>query len=232
MQRREFNHAACLTLLAMGGTASTVGAQGPSALSNADALGGIRDALATGAKAAVSQLGQSGGFLNNPKVRIGLPGVLEDAAPLLKATGQGKRLDALVLAMNQAAEQAVPLAADLLSKAIKNLGVDDARRILTGGDTSVTGFFASVTRTPLTEQFLPVVKRSTDQVQLADKYQSVAGRAAKLGLIKSEDADLPGYVTSRALAGLYLVIGEEERKIRQNPAQAGSALLKKVFGAL
>ena len=232
MQRREFNHAACFTLLAMVGVASPVRAQGLSALSNADALGGIRDALATGAKAAVSQLGQSGGFLNNPKVRIGLPGVLEDAAPLLKATGQGKRLDALVLAMNQAAEQAVPLAADLLSKAIKNLGVDDARRILTGGDTSVTDFFASATRAPLTEQFLPVVKRSTDQVQLADKYQSVAGRAAKLGLIKSEDADLPGYVTSRALAGLYLVIGEEERKIRQNPAQAGSALLKKVFGAL
>ena len=232
MQRREFNHAACFKLLAMVGVASPVRAQGLSALNNADALGGIRDALATGAKAAVSQLGQSGGFLNNPKVRIGLPGVLEDAAPLLKATGQGKRLDALVLAMNQAAEQAVPLAADLLSKAIKNLGVDDARRILTGGDTSVTDFFASATRTPLTEQFLPVVKRSTDQVQLADKYQSVAGRAAKLGLIKSEDADLPGYVTSRALAGLYLVIGEEERKIRQNPAQAGSALLKKVFGAL
>jgi hypothetical protein len=232
MQRREFNHAACFTLLAMVGVASPAIAQGPSALSNADALGGIRDALATGAKAAVSQLGQSGGFLNNPKVRIGLPGVLEDAAPLLKATGQGKRLDALVLAMNQAAEQAVPLAADLLSKAIQNLGVDDARRILTGGETSVTDFFASATRAPLTEQFLPVVKRSTDQVQLADKYQSVASRAAKLGLIKSEDANLPGYVTSRALAGLYLVIGEEERKIRQNPAQAGSAILKKVFGAL
>jgi len=171
-------------------------------------------------------------FLNNPKVRIGLPGVLADAAPILKATGQGKRLDALVLAMNEAAEKAVPLAAQLLSQAIQHLGVDDARRILTGGDTSVTDFFADKTRTPLTAQFLPVVKQSTDQVQLADKYQAVAGRAAKLGLIKQEDADLPGYVTSRALSGLYLVIGEEERKIRQNPAQAGSALLKKVFGSL
>jgi hypothetical protein len=180
----------------------------------------------------VLQFGQPGGFLNNPKVRIGLPGVLEDAAPVLKATGQGKRLDALVLTMNEAAEKAVPLAADLLAQAIQQLSVEDARRILGGGDTSVTDFFADKTRTSLTAQFLPVVRRSTDQVQLADQYQAVAGRAAKLGLMKAEDADLPGYVTARALTGLYHVIGEEERKIRRNPAQAGSALLKKVFGAL
>ena len=126
----------------------------------------------------------------------------------------------------------MPLAGDLLVQAIQHLSVGDARRILTGGDTSVTEFFVDKTRASLTAQFLPVVKRSIDQVQLADKYQAVAGRAAQLGLIKPEDADLPGYVTARTLAGLYQMIGEEERKIRQNPAQAGSALLKKVFGAL
>lgn len=232
MQRREFNHAAWVGAWVACGLSVHASAQGLGALSSADALGGVRDALGQGARAAVSQLGQAGGFLNNPKVRIGLPGVLEDAAPVLKATGQGKRLDALVLAMNEAAEQAVPMATDLLAQAIQNLSVGDARRILGGGDTSVTEFFADKTRTSLTAQFLPVVKRSTDQVQLADKYQAVAGRAAKLGLIKAEDADLPGYVTARALAGLYQMIGEEERKIRQNPAQAGTALLKKVFGAL
>ena len=232
MQRREFNHAAWVGAWVACGLPAHATAQGLGALSSADALGGVRDALGQGARAAVSQLGQAGGFLNNPKVRIGLPGVLEDAAPVLKATGQGKRLDALVRAMNEAAEQAVPMATDLLAQAIQNLSVGDARRILGGGDTSVTEFFADKTRTSLTAQFLPVVKRSTDHVQLADKYQAVAGRAAKLGLIKAEDADLPGYVTARALAGLYQMIGEEERKIRQNPAQAGTALLKKVFGAL
>lgn len=201
-------------------------------LSAGDALGGIRAALSSGAKTAVMQLGQAGGFSGNPKVRIGLPGVLADAAPVLKTMGQGKRLDELVAAMNQAAEQAVPLAADLLGQAIQNLSVDDAQRILRGGDTGVTNFFASKTRQPLTTQFLPVVKRSTDQVQLADKYQAVAGRAAKLGLLKQEDADLPGYVTGRALDGLFAIIGEEERKIRQNPAAAGSTLIKKVFGGL
>jgi hypothetical protein len=157
---------------------------------------------------------------------------LESAAPLLRATGQGKRLDQLELAMNQAAEQAVPLAAKLLKQAIAQLSVTDAQRILTGGETSVTDFFAEKTREPLTTQFLPVVREATNKVQLADKYDAVAGRAAKLGLIKSSDADLSGYVAGRALDGLYAVIAEEERKIRQNPAAAGSALLKKVFGSL
>ncbi len=181
---------------------------------------------------AVEQLGKPDGFMLNPKVRIPLPSVLENAAPLLKAAGQGKRLDELVLAMNQAAELAVPLAAKLLQQAIANLSVTDAQHILTGGETSVTDFFAGTTREPLTAQFLPVVRQTTDQVQLAGKYESVAGRAVKLGLMKKEEADLPGFVTSRALDGLYAVIADEERKIRQNPAQAGSALLKKVFGSL
>lgn len=228
MQRRQFNQRIGVWMAALGGlNALPAGAQN---LSSADALGGIRAALSTGAKVAVQQLGRQGGFSGNAKVRIGLPGVLEDAAPLLRGMGQGKRLDELVAAMNQAAEQAVPLAADLLANAIQHLSVDDALHIVRGGDTAVTDFFADKTREPLTAQFLPVVRQHTQNVKLADKYQAVAGRAAKMGLIKAQDADLPGYVTGRALDGLYLVIGEEERKIRQNPAAAGSALLRKVFG--
>lgn len=233
MQRRQFNHAALALLAsAAGWPLDPALAQGVAGLGADDAQAGIRAALSAGAQVAVSQLGQAGGFLNNPKVRIPLPGVLADAAPLLKATGQGKRLDALELAMNQAAEQAVPLAADLLKRTIAQLSLADAHRILTGGDTSVTDFFALKTREPLSVQFLPVVKKATDGVQLADKYDAVAGRAAKLGLMKQEDASLTAYVTNKALDGLYAVIADEERKIRQNPAQAGSALLQKVFGAL
>lgn len=228
MQRRQFVRISPAFLAAWCGLHTLpAAAQG---LSAGDALGGIRAALSSGAKAAVMQLGQAGGFSGNPKVHIGLPGFLNDAAPLLRTMGQGKRLDELVAAMNQAAEQAVPLAADLLGQAIAHLTVDDAQRILRGSDTAVTEFFADKTRQPLTAQFLPVVKRSTDQVQLADKYQAVAGRAAKMGLLKAQDADLPGYVTGRALDGLYTVIGEEERKMRQNPAATGSALIKKLFG--
>ena len=228
MQRRSFiSQAPAALVLAGAWHLPTAWAQG---LSAADALGGIRGALAGGAKHAVQQLGQAGGFSGNPKLRIGLPGVLADAESVLRGMGQGKRLDGLLAAMNQAAEQAVPLAADLLQSAIQSLTVVDAQRILRGGDTGVTDFFADKTREPLTVQFRPVVQRSTDQVQLGDKYQAVAGRAAKLGLIKPGDADLPGYVTGRALDGLYTVIGEQERLLRQNPAAAGSALIRKVFG--
>ena len=140
MRRREFNHATWLCGLGVAWWVNKAQALGLGDLSSTEALGGVRAALSQGAKAAVLQLGQAGGFLNNPKVRIGLPGILEDAAPVLKATGQGKRLDALVQTMNEAAEKAVPLAADLLAQAIQHLSVEDARRILGGGDTSVQGF--------------------------------------------------------------------------------------------
>lgn len=233
MQRRQFNHAALVLLAStVGGPWGRAVAQGAGGLEAEDAQKGIRAALSAGAQVAVNQLGKAGGFLQNPKVRIPLPSVLADVAPLLKAAGQGKRLDALELAMNQAAEQAVPLAADLLQRTIAQLSLADAHRILTGGDTSVTDFFADKTREPLGAQFLPVVKKATEGVQLADKYDAVAGRAAKLGLMKRDDANLNAHVTNKALDGLYAVIADEERKIRQNPAQAGSAVLQKVFGAL
>ena len=197
-----------------------------------DAGAAIRTALERGAGAAVDLLGRPDGFLGNPKVRIPLPGVLEDAAKLLKATGQGRKVDELVTAMNRAAEAAVPMARELLVKTARSITVSDALKIVRGPDTAVTEFFAERTRAPLTEQFLPIVTRATEKVALAAKYDAVAGKAAKMGLLKDEDADIRRYVTRKSLDGLFLMIGEEERKIRQNPAAAGSAILKKVFGSL
>lgn len=201
-------------------------------LSEADAASGVRAALEKGAVSAVGLLGRADGFLGNPKVRIPLPGVLEDAAKLLRATGQGKRVDELITAMNRAAEAAVPEAKPLLINAVKSMSVEDARKVITGGDNSVTQFFAGKTRDPLAEKFLPIVTRATEKVSLAAKYNAVAGKAMGLGLVKKEEANVQQYVTGKALDGLFLMIGEEERKIRQNPAAAGSAILKKVFGAL
>jgi hypothetical protein len=200
-------------------------------LSEGDAASGVRVALERGASAAVAALGRSDGFLGNPKVRIELPGVLKDAARLLKTAGQGKRVDELVMAMNRAAEAAMPEARALLVAAVKSLSVDDALKIVRGGDTSVTSFFSTKTREPIGEKFLPIVSRATEKVSLARKYDAVAGKAATMGLLKKEDADLNGYVTGKALDGLYLMIGEEERKIRRDPIGTGSAILKKVFGA-
>lgn len=200
------------------------------ALSEVDAAAGVRTALERGAASAVALLGKDDGFLGNPKVRIPLPGVLESAAKLLKATGQQKRVDELVTAMNRAAEAAVPEAKALLVSAVKAMSVDDAVRVVQGGEDSVTQFFAGKTRTPLTEKFLPIITRQTEKVSLASKYNALAGKAMGMGLVKAEDANLQQYVTAKALDGLYLMIGEEERKIRQDPVGTGSAILKKVFG--
>jgi len=198
--------------------------------SNADAAAGIRAALERGAVAAVGLLGRPDGFLANPKVRIPLPGFLEDAAKLLRFTGQQRRVDDLVTAMNRAAESAVPEAKSLLVAAAKSISIGDARRIVSGGDDSVTRFFADKTRVPVGERFLPIVKRHTERVDLAARFNAVAGQAASAGLVHGDDANIERYVTRKALDGLYLMIGEEEKKIRSDPIGTGSAILAKVFG--
>jgi hypothetical protein len=201
-------------------------------LTEGDANAGIRTALERGANAAVALLGRPDGFLGNPLVKIELPGYLKDAAKLLKATGQGSKLDELVTAMNRAAEAAVPAAKPLLVKAVKDMSVDDGLKILKGGDDSVTTFFADKTREPLGQQFLPIVTKATERVSLADKYNAVARKAGSFGLVRGDEANIQQYVTARALDGLYRIIGEEEKKIRRDPVGTGSAILKKVFGGL
>ena len=225
MRRREFTQAS-LAVAALG-TALSAEA---SLLSETDAASGVRAALERGAASAVALLGKNGGFLDNPKVRIELPGSLKDAAKLLQAVGQGKRVDELVTAMNRAAEAAVPEAKALLVAAVKSMSVEDAVKIVQGGDTSVTDFFSAKTREPLGAKFMPIVERATARVALAKKYDAVAGKAAGLGLVKKEDANLNAYVSGKALDGLYFMIGEAEKKIRRDPVATGSVILKKVFG--
>ena len=229
MDRRQFNSTAVLFALTVQQRAHALSIGD---LSNAEAAQGLKTALEKSALAAVSLLGKTDGFLGNDKVRIPLPGYLEDVSQLLRAMGQGARLYELLTAMNRAAEAAVPMAKDLLLAAVRSMNVTDAKNILTGGDTSVTAFFSEKTRAPLGVKFLPVVVRATAQVGLAEKYNQVAGKAASLGLVKKEDANIQQYVTGKSLDGLYWMIGEEERKIRRDPVGTGSAILKKVFGAL
>ncbi len=149
---------------------------------------------------------------------------------LLRATGGKRKVEELEVAMNRAAEAAVPEAKAMLISAVKAMSVEDASKIVRGGETSVTQFFTTKTREPLGGKFLPIVERATEKVALAKKYDALAGRASGLGLMKKEDANLNGYVTGKALDGLYFMIGEEEKKIRKDPIGTGSAILKKVFG--
>jgi len=201
-------------------------------LSTADINAGLKEALTRGAEGAVAQLGRQDGFFGNPELKIPLPPRLKKAEKTMRMIGMGPQADALVLSMNRAAEAAVPEAKTLLVGAVKEMTLEDARGILTGGQTAATDFFRRKTEEKLTGRFLPIVKDSTDKVGLAQQYNHYAGMAARYNLIEKDYANIEQYVTQQALDRLYRVIGENEAAIRANPLQAGSALLKKVFGAV
>jgi len=202
------------------------------AISTGDASAGVKEALSKGADYAVASLGKNGGFLGNDKVKIPLPGYLQKAESALRMFGMGKQADQLVETMNHAAENAVAVAKPVLVDSIKKMSVQDAKGILTGGDDSVTQYFKRTSTEQLTAKFMPIVKKETGKLQLADQYNQFAGKAASAGLVDKKDADIDSYVTQKAMDGLFLMIAEEEKKLRANPLGAGSDLLKKVFGAL
>ena len=201
-------------------------------LTQRDALAGLRAALEKGAHAAVATLGRADGFLANPQVKIPIPASLERTERMARRLGFGNEVDELVVAMNRAAEAAVPEARKLLLDAVKKMSARDAKAILTGGDTAATEYFRRTSHAALHDRFLPIVKSATEKVGVAQRYRDFARPAAALGLVKAEHADLDAYVTLKALDGLYLMLGEEEKKIRKDPVGTGSAILRKVFGAL
>jgi uncharacterized protein DUF4197 len=223
------------TLVLIAGLAVASSAAGGASLadlSNQDAVAGLKDALLQSSGKAVSQLGASGGFLDNAKVKIPLPDSIRRVESGLRLVGMGKQADELVVRMNRAAEMAVEESTPILSDAVKKMSVQDAKGILTGGDDSATQYFRRTTSTQLTQKFLPIVQQMTAKVQLAEQYDSLAGQAANFGLVKREDATLDGYVTRKALDGLYVVIADQERAIRRDPVGAATGLASKVFGML
>ena len=210
----------------------TTTTSGVDALSTAEINSGLKEALTRGAETAVAQLGQKDGFFGNAALKIPLPPSLQKAEKAMRMLGMGKQADELVLSMNRAAEASVPEAKILLAGAVKEITLEDAKGILTGGKTSATDFFRKKTEAQLTERFGPVVKATTDKVGLAQQYNRYAGAAAQFNLIDKEQASVEQYVTQQSLDRLYTLIGEKEAAIRANPMQAGSDLLKKVFGAV
>ncbi|HTE16565.1 MAG TPA: DUF4197 domain-containing protein [Burkholderiales bacterium] len=203
-----------------------------SSISNTEASSGLKQALHDGSVAAVAKLGVENGFFTNPQVKIPLPPALKKVEGALRLAGMKKQADDLVLSMNRAAEQAVPEAKQLLADAVSKMSLQDAKGLLTGGQTSVTDYFRRTTSAQLTERFLPIVKKTTERVGLAQQYNSLAGQGASLGLIKKDQSTVEGYVTQKSLDGLYFMIGEQEKAFRTNPLGATSDIVKKVFGAL
>lgn len=200
-------------------------------VTSAETTDGLRAALNQAVTTAVTTLGRTDGFMGNPEVRIPLPGKLEKAAKKLRKLGMAKQTDALELAMNRAAEAAVPEAKALFVDAIKQMSVKDAIALVRGPDDAATQYFRAAMSGKLEERFLPIVGKATENVQLAKQYSDVVGRASKLGLVDQKDASLDAYVTRKAMDGLFLVMAREEAAIRKNPLGQASALLRKVFGA-
>jgi hypothetical protein len=212
--------------------ASLPAAAGIADISNADAASGLRQALADGSAAAVKLLGAENGYFGNAKVKIPLPPSLQKVEGAMRMMGMKKQADELVLSMNRAAEAAAPEAKQLLTDAVKKMSVQDAKGILTGGDTAATEYFKRTTQAQLTQRFLPIVKKATDRVGLAQQYNNLAGQGVKLGVVKQDDASIETYVTRKALDGLYLMIAEQEKSFRTDPVGATSSIVKKVFGAM
>ena len=207
-------------------------AAGIADISNKDAVAGLKAALSDGSAAAIGKLGAENGFFNNAKVRIPLPESLKKVEGMMRAMGMKRQADELELAMNRAAESAVTEAKPLLVDAVKNMSIEDAKAILTGGDNAATEYFRRKTAEPLAKKFLPIVKKSTAQVGLAEKYNAIAGKGSQLGVIDASQASIEQYVTKKALDGLYTMIADEEKALRQDPVGATSSLVRKVFGAL
>lgn len=192
-------------------------------------VAGLKQALEVGTERTVSRTSRVGGYFDDPSLRIGLPGALDDLATGLRMVGWGTKIDELELAMNRAAERASTEATAVFVEGIRSMTITDAQAILSGGDTAATEFFERTTRDPLSRRFEPIVSDQMRGVGLVEQYQALVDRYASLPFTKAPDLDLESYVTNAALDGLFQVLGEEERRIREDPAARSTALLKEVF---
>jgi uncharacterized protein DUF4197 len=203
-------------------------------LSDRDITGGLKEALGKGVRFAITNLGKQDGYLGNPRVRIPLPRTLEKLEKGLRLAGQGRAVDEFVASMNHAAEKAVPVAIDVFVDAIKQMSFDDARQILfSGQDDSATQFFRRTSEETLRQKFRPIVEKFTEQVGVTQKYKAMTGKYAFAGSLLGKDAtDIDGYVTQKALDGLFLMVADQERKIRKDPIGRTTDLLRRVFGSI
>jgi len=205
-------------------------AAGGSGAGAGDAAAGLKEALAVGTGNAVQTLSKSDGYFGDAAVKILLPQKLQTAAEVLKKAGYQKEVDDLILSMNRAAEQAAPKARPIFEDAVKKMTFEDAQKILNGGNTAATDYFKTKTTPQLTDAFKPVIADSMNQAGVTRSYKALTDRyTSLLPFGKMDSFDLDGYVTKKSLDGLFLKVGQEEAKIRTNPAARTTDLLKKVF---
>ena len=200
------------------------------ALDESTSASALKEALRLATERAVQSTSQTDGFLANPKIRIGLPGVLGKMESGLRAIGMGAQVDELEVSMNRAAEKAAGEATPVFVDAIHQMTFQDAAHILSGGDTAATDYFRKTTSEPLRTRFRPIVETAIQGVGLAKQYDALVGSYQSLPFASAPQFDLASYVTDKTLAGLFTIVGDEEKKIRTNPAARATDLLKQVFG--
>jgi|SRR4030095_682968 hypothetical protein len=204
---------------------------GGSGLSDAKIGSGLQEALKVGTENAVTQTGTVDGFLMNKAIKILMPKPLQSIETPLRYVGYGPQLDEFIVGMNRAAEKAVPFAKDIFWDAIGQMSFDDARKILNGSDTAATDYFKAKTSKKLQAAFLPSVKDVMDQVGVNRQYNDLIGKYKDVPFSKSIAFDVNQYVTEKTTDGIFFVVGQEEKKIRTNPAARATELLKDVFGS-
>jgi hypothetical protein len=209
-----------------------VGKSSASKLTEAEIDSGLKEALGVGAERAIALLGQDGGYLDDPQVRIKLPGALRKAGKVLKQIGYESLVDDFETATNRAAEQAIPATLAIVKQTVTEMTLEDVRGILSGGDDAATQFLRSKAGERLHAAVLPIVSTATDQAGATAAYKKLADQAARSsgGLVTAESIDLDDYVADKTLDGLFVKLAAEEKAIRENPAARSTDLLKKVFG--
>lgn len=224
--------AVLFVLIAVSATASF--AQNNRRISGTKAALGLKTALSKGVDFAVDELGRKDGFFKNPEVRIPLPKSLKSVSRMARFAGYGDRVDDFELAMNRAAEKAVPVARDVFVEAIKQMTFDDAREILfSGEDDAATQFFRRKSEDKLREKFRPIVEEFTEETGVTQSYKRMMDKAGFMAAFVGKDArDLDGYITEKALDGLFYMVAQEEKKIRRDPIGRTSKILREVFGIL
>ncbi len=200
-------------------------------LSETDIATGLKQALEQGVTHAVDSLGAAGGFLKNPAVKIPMPAKLSQVEKALRKIGQDKYADQFVTTMNQAAEAAVPLTADILKSGVQQMSFDDAQQILQGPDDAATQYLRKTGSAQLRSKIAPIVQAATDEAGVTSAYKKILGKLSFMGnVVNVEDYDIDSYVTDKTLDGLFTMIAEQEKLIREDPAARTTQILKDVFG--
>jgi len=224
----------CLTALPahaqLGELLKGLGIGQPKGLSEAKIGSGLKEALKIGTGNAVNLTGRLDGYFMNEAIKILMPEKLKTMEKGLRAIGYGPKVDEFILSMNRAVEGAAPGAKKIFWDAIGEMTFDDARKILAGSNTAATEYFKAKTTDKLTVAFKPIVNQATNEVGVTRQYKELVGKFQTIPFMKSESFDLDQYVVTKGLDGLFYMVGEEEKKIRTNPAARVTDLLKEVFG--